>query len=132
MSIPIRLCLAIVAAIPKCTKQIVIQINVATTITQLRVEKYNHQVRYYDLAANDLGLITVPIDNFWGPNDGFFILSMKQPVDTFFVSNMGLHQRMMLRVEDSNETTSNYFVDQDIVYFCCEEILNQCLCQNLG
>ena len=126
-------CGPIYATIPRCARQIVIQTDVIHTPVQYRIEKYNHRVKYGLEITDAFGLLRIPQTDqpFFSPWAGHYRISAINTIDqtpVWFSSNLGLHPEIFINVEYSDEYTGSgdYFVNQDIIYFCCTHTLIDC------
>lgn len=128
MSVPVIYCDTLKDSVPKCANSFVIQTSEPLENVKIRIQKFNGQVRYYDLPSDAFGLVNIPVDGWFIHFDAEFIITATlNNVPIYFVSNYGYHQNMRLKIENTDYVDSVYFVNQDIYYICCEEFIN-CLC----
>lgn len=131
MSTPIIYCDPIVTKVPICVEQMYFETDRLSTNIQIRIEKYNGRVRYDVVPVDTFGVGTylMNADPFFSPYAGRFKMTATDlsNLPVFFVSNQGFHPAIYFDVEYATGlSTAHYYLDQNIVYFCCEATLNKC------
>jgi hypothetical protein len=118
------LCKPLTDYVPKCATNLVLETDLPNQNVQIRVEKFNGQVKYFNVPSDALGTVQIPFGPFFLFYDADFIFTVK---NGGFVSNLGIHDKLIIRVENTLDFNSTYFVNNEIVYICCEKTFN-CLC----
>ncbi len=126
MSAPIIYCDPIWTSAPKCVSTIFIETDVPNTQITIRIKKFNNNVRYFDVTTDNFGFAEIDIDNWFGYHDGVFLVTAKDLLNNnvYFISNFGYHDELRLEIEDSQNSSQSYVLNQNIVVVCCEKTIN--------